>query len=60
MINKGCGKRFCMDCGVMKGTGYHEELCTMGDTGWINCGEEYDGDLMLCSECRIKEAEDKK
>lgn len=46
---KGCRKRFCMDCGGMY---FHEESCSMGNGGWINCGEEYDGQIMLCEKCK--------
>ena len=51
--SKGCGKTFCMDCGKdgAKDKSLHNLGCTMGDVGWMPCGEEYDGDIMLCSGC---------
>ncbi len=56
MENKtGCSKIICMDCGAKRkmGTDYfHNEGCTMGDTGWMPCGEKYDGDLILCEKCK--------
>lgn len=51
---KGCGYSFCRDCGSQDIKEGHEESCTEGNLGIVNCGDiDLEEDIIyLCDKCK--------